>query len=266
VTEQLALDEGLGDGCAVDGHEGLAPPVGQVVDGSRHELLAGAALAEDQDRGGAGGGQLDPPVDLVHALGLAHQLTEAALLAQLVPEEVDLAGERFLLDRLLQQHLKPGGVHRLGEVVEGAVSHGLHGALHRGMPRHQQHGRRAARLPELLEQRQAVHLRQHQIGHDDGRVLTLHEIERFLAGGSRLHLVAPLTDEAGQPLTLGRLVVDDEDLAVLRLVAARRSHDPSRDSPAVMVYPSPPRTTRGRPPPPPCRMTLTMSADPYRCF
>jgi hypothetical protein len=233
VTEELALDERLRNGRAVDGHERLAPPVGQIVDGARHQFLAGAALAEDQDRSRAGSGQLDPPVDLVHAFGLAHQLSEASLLAQLVPEQAHLARERLLLDGLLEEHLKAGGVHRLGQVVEGAMAHGLHRALHGGVPGHQEHRGRAARLPQLLEQGEAVHLRQHQIGHDDRRMLTLHEVERLLAGGGRLHLVAPLADEAGQPVTLGRLVVDDEDLAVLRLVAARRSHDPSRVSPVI---------------------------------
>ncbi len=55
--------------------------------------FAGAALAVHEDRGAAGGGQLDPPIRLLHALRLAGELSEGALLLELVPEEAELAGE-----------------------------------------------------------------------------------------------------------------------------------------------------------------------------
>src|SRR5882724_4758832 len=67
VTEQLALDQRLGDRRTVDGDERTIPPVGQVVDRARDELLAGAALTIDQHRGGAGRRELDPAIDLLHA-------------------------------------------------------------------------------------------------------------------------------------------------------------------------------------------------------
>ena len=59
VAEQLALEEGFGEGSAVDGLEGAFGPGARVVDGPGHELLARAALADEQDAGVEGGGFLD---------------------------------------------------------------------------------------------------------------------------------------------------------------------------------------------------------------
>ena len=157
-------------------------------------------------------------------LRLADELAEAALLAELVAQEVDLARQRLLLDGLLEQDLQPRGVDGLGEVVEGAVAHRLDRALHRAVAGDEQHDGRPARLLELLQQREAVHLGQHEVGEDHGRMLGLDEVERLLAGGRRLDLVAPLADEPGQPFALGGLVVDDEDLAGLHLVAPVGTH------------------------------------------
>src|SRR5437762_222353 len=93
MSEDLALDERLGNGGAVDGDERALTAVGALVDRPRDQLLAGAALAVDEDRRAAGGGQLDPPICLLHALRLAGELSEGALLLELVPEEAELAGE-----------------------------------------------------------------------------------------------------------------------------------------------------------------------------
>ena len=39
---------------------------GELVEGAGDQLLAGAGLAVDEDRGGGGRGLLDEPVDLLH--------------------------------------------------------------------------------------------------------------------------------------------------------------------------------------------------------
>ena len=49
VPEQLALEEGLGDGRAVDRNERTRPPAGKLVDASCEDLFARAALADEGD-------------------------------------------------------------------------------------------------------------------------------------------------------------------------------------------------------------------------
>ncbi len=95
------------------------------------------------------------------------------------------------------------------------MAHRLDGALHRAVAGHEQDNGWPAGLFELLQQREAVHLGQHEIGEDDGRMLGFDEVERLLTGGGRLHLVPPLTDEPSQAFAFGGLVVDDEDLTGL---------------------------------------------------
>ena len=55
IAEQLALQQAVADGGAVDGHERAVPAVAGVVDGLGEQLLAGAGLSQDQ-HGGPGGG------------------------------------------------------------------------------------------------------------------------------------------------------------------------------------------------------------------
>ena len=139
-------------------------------------------------------------------------------------QEAHLAGQRLLLDGLLEQNLKSRGVQRLGQVVEGAVTHRLHGALHRAVPGDHEHDGRPAGLLQLLQQREAVHLRQHQVGEHHRRMLGLDQVEGLLGGGRGLDVVTPLTHQSSQAFALGGLVVDDQDLSCLHVIAPAGTH------------------------------------------
>src|SRR5439155_910997 len=76
VPEELALGERLGDGGAVDRHEGTCGAAAEGVHGARHHLLAGAGLALDQHVGlGARGGAHQLP-HLLHGRAPADQAGE----------------------------------------------------------------------------------------------------------------------------------------------------------------------------------------------
>ena len=74
VAEQLALEQRLGHGRAVDGDERARAPASGVVQRARHQLLAGAALAGDEHRGVGVGHPLDQLVHLPHGGALADQV------------------------------------------------------------------------------------------------------------------------------------------------------------------------------------------------
>ena len=99
---------------------------------------------------------------------------------------------------------------------------------HRPLRPDVQHRRGAARLPQLLQQREAIHLGEHEIGDHHGRVMRLDELECFFTRRGRLDFVPPLPNQAGQTVSLGRLVVDDEHLAALHLIASQRTHNRNR--------------------------------------
>jgi hypothetical protein len=66
VPEQLALDELRGDRRHVDGHERAALALAEVVERLRHQLLAGAGLARDEDGEVRVREPGDDPVDVLH--------------------------------------------------------------------------------------------------------------------------------------------------------------------------------------------------------
>src|SRR5438128_4683489 len=66
VAEELALQQGLGDGPAVDSDEGARLARTVRVDGPGHQLLARAALALAEHGGIGLGHALDDPEDLAH--------------------------------------------------------------------------------------------------------------------------------------------------------------------------------------------------------
>src|SRR4051812_6204672 len=67
VSEQLALDELLRDGRAVDLDERLVLARGVLVQRASDELLAGAALARDEHGGGAVGDALEHGIEVSEA-------------------------------------------------------------------------------------------------------------------------------------------------------------------------------------------------------
>ena len=73
VAEQLALDEVLGQGAAVDRDERVAGAVALVVEVPGDQLLAGAGLAQDHHAGVGRGDRVDQAADRLHRRGLADQ-------------------------------------------------------------------------------------------------------------------------------------------------------------------------------------------------
>ena len=119
VAEDLALEQRLGDGRAVDGHERLGGALAQLMDRLRHHLLARPGLAPDQHRRRRRRRLLDDAIDLADGRGAADDPAEAAVLAQLTAQDADLAQRLLPLGGLLDQDLEAPRVDRLGEVVVG---------------------------------------------------------------------------------------------------------------------------------------------------
>ena len=78
VAEEFAFEQCLGEGGAVDGQERAIAAAAVVIDGPRHEFLAGTALAEDQDHRVLRGDPTDGLVDLLHGRGVADDLVGVA--------------------------------------------------------------------------------------------------------------------------------------------------------------------------------------------
>ena len=71
IAEQLGLQQGLGNGDAVNDQKGFGRPEAVLIDGPGHQFLAGARIAPDQHRGVGGRHPADGLIDLLHGFALA---------------------------------------------------------------------------------------------------------------------------------------------------------------------------------------------------
>ena len=111
MAEELALDQILGQGGAVDADEGGVAPHAAEMQGARDQFLAGARLAADQHGGHAVGHLRDLVVDQPHAARGADQVRRLVSVAQQPAQAVVLGHQGLALghvvahrrDRLGQQ-------------------------------------------------------------------------------------------------------------------------------------------------------------------
>ena len=127
MAEELALEQRLWDGAAIDGDEGLGMARAVRVDGLGHQLLAGAALALAENGGVRLGHALDDREDLAHLGRGAQDIGEADGLFHLAGLRRALALELPEVCCPLQDHFEVVEIDRLQVVVEGPALHGGHG-------------------------------------------------------------------------------------------------------------------------------------------
>ena len=201
VTEDLALEQRLGNRGAVDRHERKRRAGAELVNGLRDQLLAGARLAPDQHRGVGRRRLFDHAVDAADAGAVADDAPEAALLAQLAAQLFHFAQRLLPLDRLLQQDAQPRRIDRLAQVVVGAfldrLDSGFDGAL-RGEQDERQVGQLVLQRAQKFE---PAHARHHQVGHDDRGTEGRHFLHRLFSVRGLVGLETPGADKLGQAHT-----------------------------------------------------------------
>ena len=231
VAEELRLEERLGEGAAVQGHEGMALARAAGVEGAGHQLLAGAALAGDEHRGGAVGHRVDHPRHLAHGRGVAHQplARDALALAQGALQLPVAIEERLALGRLGHRaRHQLDVVEGLGQVVVGAGPDRRQGRLDGGVPGHHDDLDLGPAVLHRVEQLQAGELRHLDVEEGDVEVL----LGQLLGGDDgRVEpgdVVALLAQQGLERAQQGRLVVDHQHADGLGL--GRVSHVASPSS------------------------------------
>jgi signal transduction histidine kinase len=232
VAEELALDERLRHGRAIDLHVRLFFARTAGVDRLRDEVLARAALAGDEDRG------------RVHALEVVQHLEDAlhgraladeALVALLAAEVAHLAREAADVDRLLELQRELAQVEGLREVPRGAEARGVDGAVHGAVGSDDDRRDVELHLLHLAEHAEAVDLGHLEV--DDERVgrLRRQHVEALLPVGRDDDVVALRAEVLGHRPADELLVVAHEHaqrarVGFLRLVggggAGRRGAGP----------------------------------------
>ena len=238
VAEELALEQRVRERPTVDRDEAGAGAAAVPVQRRRDELLPGAALALDEDGAARRGDARDRLVDFDHRRAAADKDAVRVVGAAVAVHAG--VGEPPLGERAPDGRFDLLEVHRLADVVVGAVTDGLDGGLDRAEGGHDDHlDRRVPRL-EGTRHRDAVHLRHAHVGDGEIEVLVLGALEGTWAAVARGDAIAFALQHLGQELTRDRVVVDDEEL---------RAHAAS-PGPIVIstVVPSPRRLCTRTPP------------------
>ena len=111
VPEELALEERLGDGAAVDRDERPRRARGLVVDQPRDPLLARAALAGDEHGG----------IDLGHPARQVHELRASAALLATIPSGSSTSGATRISARRCSRSFRSAAFKRLRDPLERDV-------------------------------------------------------------------------------------------------------------------------------------------------
>jgi hypothetical protein len=203
VAEELRLEQLLGDRGAVDRREGVGGTGAHAVDGTGEHLLAGAALAGDEHRGGVRRhplGELEQPAQRT-ALGdheVAHRLRP-----QRGAQRLDLALEALALLGLAERQQHFIGLERLVEVVVRALPHRGDGRVLAAIGAHHEEQRRAVLGTVAAEERQAVHARHPHVAEDRVEAFDERARQRLLGIGFGRGLVAGLVQEQAPATAAG---------------------------------------------------------------
>ena len=153
VAEQLAFDQRLGEGGAVQRYKRAVPPSAVVMQGLGDQFLAGAALTGDQHRCPAVGDLFDLAVNLLHWPTFADEVVKRISLSHLCTQLFDFAFELLRVERAVHDDPEFFDVERLREIVCRPQLHGIDRRFH-GLRagQHDDRGRVLLR-PQRLENR-----------------------------------------------------------------------------------------------------------------
>ncbi|AUX48415.1 uncharacterized protein SOCE26_099490 [Sorangium cellulosum] len=214
VAEQLALQELGRQGAAVDGDEGPAAPLGEVVERARRQLLAGAGLAEQEDGGVGGRDAGDDLADGGDAVARAEQAQLVALGADDAAEAGDLAAQPAALDGVLDLLEQVEVVEGLREEAVGAAPHRLDGGLDRAVGREDDDGHVRGALLHLAEHVEPVAVVEAEVDDHGVHGLAGEGGDAAAAGQLRGDPVAVVLEAEGEQLAEVRLVVDDDHMGL----------------------------------------------------
>src|SRR5262249_42453152 len=120
VTKELALEQRLGERCAVDGDKWTRGALPCAMDSARHQLFAGTGLALDEHRDRGRGGALHQTEDVCHGGARAGDLLEAIAPGDVATQGADLGAQQLLrlLDACVQTRVLERDGNGAGERIE----------------------------------------------------------------------------------------------------------------------------------------------------
>jgi hypothetical protein len=189
VAKQLALQQGLGQGGAIDGDQRTRPLGGRSqVNGPGNHLLAGTRLALDQHRRVGQGDVVDQLEDVVHPRALAEHVGEAVLALEPLTKLGQLGLGGPLLQGTLHDEAQVLRVGRLGEEVVGPHLHRLHGLFDAAVAGRDDDGGGQPPLLNLFDELHPADVRHLEVRDDDAERALFERLQGLGAVGHRVDL------------------------------------------------------------------------------
>ncbi|ALC15448.1 hypothetical protein DSOUD_0660 [Desulfuromonas soudanensis] len=212
VPHQLAFKKRLGDGGAVDGHEGFVGPGAFVMNGLGDQLLAGAALPLNQDGAGIAAGDLFHHGQYgVHVAVGADDVADAVLARLLGTQVLHLALELAGFESLFDDDGELVEIEGLVDVVVGPHAHRLDGGLKNAEGGHHDDGGLLLHLLDPLEDLEAADSRKLDIEEHQIRRFFAHQPEGVFTGTGGKDLIPLLLEILLQGPANQMFVVDDQN-------------------------------------------------------
>ncbi len=217
MAEQLALQQFLRDGSAIDGNKRFVPPIAVEMDGVGDELLARPAFPQDEHCGVTLGDPLDGPVELLHGRALAHDLVVSLALLDLRAQESVFLLEGVELLCPLENDQDFIQLGRLGEIIEGPSLDRLNGRFD-GSVAGEHHDQGVGLVfGEMVQYLHAAHAGHHEIRDDHIVARVLGFGDGFGAAGRHVDRVPLLPESVHNDFEGQGFIVHHED-------SWRRSH------------------------------------------
>jgi hypothetical protein len=129
-----------------------------------------------------------------------------------MPQDRDLVEVPAALEPLLDEQAQAVEVHRLGEVVVGALAHRAHRGVDGGPAGQDDHRNPGHLLLQRGQQAEPVHVRHHEIGDDQGRAHRCRFLQRLPSLGGDVGGIPPGAEDRLERDPRILLVVDDQDV------------------------------------------------------
>jgi hypothetical protein len=214
MPEELALEQPLGQGRAVDRHDRLVGAAAVLMDELRDHFLARAALAADEDRRVGPrdlAGELDRLAERGRNPDEGDLVAVAVLLHQLQTKVLCLTRDHHGVRRPTDQHLQVSRRERLRQIVPGAGPERLDAARDARVPGHDDDDGVLEGLQRGLEDLEPGDLRHVQIHQDDVELAPLDRVDGLFAPADQRHVVAIHLQDTGAAFPQGALVIHHED-------------------------------------------------------
>ena len=211
VTEELAFEQVLWDGGAVNRDEWSSPARALGVQGPCDQFLARARLAGDEQIGGRCGHAPDEREDLLHGSRAADDVVQAIAAADLLTQAGHLVAQGALGQGLVDAEQELIDLEWLGDVVVGTELDSADRGVDGAEAGHDDDEGRGLDLADLAQQIQAVEIRHLHVRDHDVDATFLHALDPIPAARSGFDHEALVLELLLHPLAHVGVVVDHQD-------------------------------------------------------